>query len=234
MHQEFSPVRLVVLSSLGFLCALAAYGDEPTRLPSFPPGPNPYLSFLPVGAEPDYDAWRDYMERNAAARFDRANGLGKALDVEEAEPNDSPGEANPIAGFGNGPGEDPVVDITGIFTAPTAPSPLGPYAEDEGSIPLATDIPLGAGQAVTAQGTIGDGPFGSSGTGSGDIDFFKISGVLEGQAIVIDVDTPEPLGDLDTFIGLYDGDGNSVALNEDEDSELNRDKLPGDSSPLRQ
>ncbi len=224
MHQEFFPVRLAVLSGLGFLCALAAHGTEPTRSSVSPPGPNPYLSFLPVGVEPDYDAWRGFMELGAAARFDRLDsGLGKALDVQETEPNNSLGEANPIAGFGNGPGEDPVADVTGIFAAPAAPSPLGPYAEDDGSIPLATEIPLAAGQAVIVQGTIGDGPFGSGGTGSGDLDFFKISGVLEGQAIIIDIETPEPLGDLDTFIGLYDGDGNSIALNEDEDSATNHD-----------
>ena len=200
--------------------------DDPASRPmAAPAGPNPYLSFLPVGAEPNYDAWRAYMERASRERFDRLAGPGKALDFNETEPNDTYGEANTIIGFGNGVGDDPVADITGVFAAAAAPSPLGPFAEDDGSIPLATEIPLTAGQAVAIQGTIGDGPFGSGGTGSGDLDFFKISGVLEGQAIVVDIDTPVPMGDLDTFIGLYDGDGNSIALNEDGDAAVSFDSF---------
>ena len=66
-------------------------------------------------------------------------------------------------------------------------TPIGPFAEDEGSIPLAGNTGLGPGAAVEASGTIGDGPFGSSGTGSGDFDFFRIGGVLAGQIITVDL-----------------------------------------------
>ena len=202
---------LFLLPSLG----LAAEPPEQT-----PPGPNPYLSFLPVGAEEHYDFWRPYMARQLEnGPWSRLRGHdGKAIELAETEPNNSLATANAVSGFGLGPGDDPVADVTGIFEAPPAPSPLGPFPEDEGSIPLAVDTGLTAGHAVAIQGTIGDGPFGSTGTGSGDLDFFKITGVLEGQSIVIDVDTDVPMGDLDSFIALYDADGNSLALNEDGDS----------------
>lgn len=75
--------------------------------------------------------------------------------------------------------------------------PIGPFAEDEGSIPLASETGLVTGSVVDTTGTIGDGPFGSAGTGSGDFDFFRIGGVLAGQEITIDIDTPIPMGDLD-------------------------------------
>jgi len=96
-------------------------------------------------------------------------------------------------------------------------APIGPFAEDDGSIPLASETGLVAGAMVEASGTIGDGPFGSGGTGSGDFDFYRIPGVLAGQTIIVDIDTTYPYWDLDPHIVLYDSAGIVFAFNEDFD-----------------
>lgn len=188
-----------------------------------PDAPNPYLSFLPTGAEPDWRYWRAVMARGAAERAADMATPDRTLVVAETEPNDSAATAQLVVGFGTGDGDDPAADVSGSFAAVTPAVPIGPFAEDDGAIPLASDTGLSVGAAVTVDGIIGDGPYGSSGTGSGDHDFFRIPGVEIGQVIVIDIDTAMPLGDLDTFIALYDSEGNAIALNEDEDMSANRD-----------
>ncbi len=192
----------------------SAFEQRPSELASLTTEPNPYLSFLPTGARPNERYWEQQRRQGAARRrLDLPTPPSKAV-IPEAEPNDTRATANFIAVFGTAVGEDPVADVTGGFTAPAAPTVIGPFAEDEGSILLASETGLNAGSAVFAAGTIGDGPFGSGGTSSGDFDFFRIPGVTTGQLIVIDIDTP---GNLDTFVVLYDSAGNIMALNEDED-----------------
>ncbi|MCH9651142.1 MAG: hypothetical protein K0U98_23160 [Deltaproteobacteria bacterium] len=177
--------------------------------------PNPYLSFLPREANPDLEYWQALLERRAEQRRAEGSRRGGGTST-EIEPNNTLETSNHITVFGSGPGKEASVDVSGHFAAPSAPLSRGPFVEDEGSIPLASETGLVAGSAVKVSGTIGDGPFGSSGTGSGDLDFYRIPAVEVGQLIVIDVDTPLPFGDLDSFIGLYDSAGNSLALNEDE------------------
>ncbi len=196
------------------------------------PGPNPYLSFLPAGAKTDHAYWRDRMHERARARNALRTTPDRTIAVTENEPNNTAATANMIVGFGTGEGLDPAADITGSFAPSWPPVPIGPFAEDEGSIPLASDTGLVAGASVRVSGTIGDGPYGSAGTGSGDVDFFRIANVAVGQLIVIDVETALPFDDLDTFIGLYDGDGNSVALNEDEDASVTRDSFLAIPAPV--
>lgn len=204
--------------------ALSTAASEPRRQPSQPAWPNPYVSFLPAGAEPDMAYWNAFMHARAAERR-QARAPVPTLMFGESEPNDTQAQAMFLTGFGTGAGEDGAADVTGGFTAQVAPTALGPFAEDEGSIPLASDTSLTPGAVVRLIGTIGDGPFGSSGTGSGDHDFFRIPGATLGELILIDIDTPLPLADLDTFIGLYDHTGASLALNEDEDGATNRDSF---------
>ncbi|MEM1202586.1 MAG: hypothetical protein AAGN66_05100 [Acidobacteriota bacterium] len=187
------------------------------------PWPNPYLSFLPEGATPDLRYWRAVMAEQARERR-RAAPRGTTT-VVESEPNDTSASANGVDGFGTGPGETASVNVAGTFLPPPTPNPLGPFPEDDGALPLASDTGLVAGSAVRITGTIGDGPYGSGGTGSGDHDFFRIPNVVTGQLIVVDVDTAMPLGDLDPFIALYDSAGNILALNEDEDGAVNRDSF---------
>lgn len=187
--------------------------------------PNPYLAFLPAGAKPDMRYWQAEMERRARARRADSAPLLGTVTTDESEPNDTRARANLLDTFGTGEGEDSAIDVNGTVTAPVAPTVLGPFDEDDGAIPLASDTGLVAGAAVRISGTIGDGPYGSGGTGSGDHDFFRIPGLVTGQLLLIDVDTAEPLDDLDPFIAVYDDEGNLVALNEDEDGVTNRDSF---------
>ncbi len=84
--------------------------EELEKLPA--PGPNPYLSFLPAEAEVDWNYWtqkRDYEGRKRAeAAEDDLAGT-----VNEVEPNDTLGTAQPIPGFGTGDGDDSSIDVIG-------------------------------------------------------------------------------------------------------------------------
>ena len=180
-----------------------------------PPGPNPMLAFLPVGAEIDYGYWKQRAEllgRERAA-FIRATSASPST-VSEHEPNDSFRRADRIRRFGTRRGQTRQIQITGsVDLAPTASIAAGP--EDEGSITLATPTGLTTGSGIVASGVIGDGPFGSAGTGSGDFDFFEIANVAEGQLLSFAVNTPEPFDGLDPFIVLYNEAGEIIASNDD-------------------
>lgn len=237
-------IGLSVLASPGFgaptLESSSAVSESPARqgaaavpwsrsgqLPEAqqPYWPNPFLSFLPVEAKPDQAYWAALMSQRAQQRRIHQGPQGRLGTVPEVEPNDSPETAHFIADFGSGPGDEPSVDVSGYFSSPGTPVAIGPFAEDEGSIPLASETGLVAGSAVRVSGTIGDGPFGSSGTGSGDLDFYRIPAVEVGQLLVVDIDTALPFGDLDSFIGLYDSAGNILALNEDGDAGVSLDSF---------
>lgn len=182
-----------------------------------PTEPNPYVSFLPKDAAPDWVYWQ------ARARIEgqnRALGLAPALiGFPETEPNDSQATANFIPGFGTAPTKDASVDVSGSFSLP-APTPLTPLAEDEGSIPLATPTGLTTGNAVHVAAVVGDGPFGSAAAGggffSGDVDFYAVTGVAAGQTVTVDVDTPIPFGDLDSFVAIWSSAGALLAFNDDD------------------
>src|SRR5262249_32187597 len=84
-----------------------------------------------------------------------------------------------------------------------------------GAIPLAnqTGLTPGAEGLVFATGVIGDGPRGSSGTGTGDFDFYRVDAAA-GQLITVDTDTPALGLGLDTFVSIYDSAGNLWAYND--------------------
>ena len=179
-----------------------------------PQWPNPYLSFLPAGAKPDYDYWRALMRvegQKRAQRMALTPSFTRLISVTESEPNDTQATAQFITGFGTGAGDDPATDINGNLAAPPVPTAIGPFAEDDGAIPLANATGLTTGNAVIASATIGDGLFGAS---SGDYDFYVISGVTASQIILVDVDTP--VGNLDPVVGLYNSAGSLLAFNDDD------------------
>jgi hypothetical protein len=183
-----------------------------------PVGPNPFLSFLPAGATPDYSAWSRWLRLQAKGK--RASlppaDPTRLIATGESEPNGTQATADPVAGFGSGAGDDPAADVTGALGAAAPPAIIGPFAEDDGAIPLASATGLTNGASVKASGAIGDGPHGSGGTGTGDFDFFSISGLSAGDQIVIDVDTPLPFGDLDPFVAVWNSAGNLLAFNDDD------------------
>ena len=187
-----------------------------------PEWPNPYLAFLPAGARPDFDYWRAKAKFAGRARKEAMDALSPAiatapLTVSEMEPNDTQATANFLNDFGTGDGDFRVADVDGAIGM-IFPTVIVPFAEDEGSIPLASEAELTTGESVVTSGVIGDGPFGSAGIGSGDFDFFRVAGVSAGQIIRVDVDTPVQFGDLDPYVVLYDATGEVIAVNDDDGS----------------
>lgn len=211
----------------------AGYGPGGTTLPDGrPTTPNPYLSFLPAGQQPDHAGWdayaqqrseqmRDYRRQQRAAPA----GMAQTVVVSESEAsgtqngNDTLGTADPVPGFGTGGGEDPEALISGDVAPPDPPAAVAPPApaEDDGDITKATASGLALDQTTTVTTeTIGDGPHGSAGSGTGDFDFYTVTAPA-GSQIVVDVDTPDPFGDLDPFVGLYDSAGNLLATSDDDE-----------------
>ncbi len=185
------------------------------------PVPNPYLSLLPPGVKADYAAWRARMVREGARRAAVAVRKGLVV-VEEAEPNDTTGFNNTqdtaelIESLSaDRPYE---VEVLGTLFAPE-PHDLGTLGEedyDDGSIPLAREIDLEPGERVRAEAFIGDGPHGSSGSGTGDYDFYRVGSLVPGQYVtIVTVTDDEEDPPLDTKVGLYNSDGILVDSNDD-------------------
>ena len=196
--------------------AYTSYSLEQLRAMK-PGSPNPYLSLLPVGKKPDMAYWKARMQAEALARRAAQTREANMPTIEETEPNDSQAAANPIGNFGNVPGQMPATDVSGNFRPPPDPTPIGPFAEDDGAIPLANDAGLSTGQRVSLTAVVGNRPHGWRRSGNGDFDFYMISGVRAGQIITADIDTdPEATQFFDSFLALWDSDGNLLAFNDDD------------------
>ncbi|WP_330270520.1 hypothetical protein OG205_25075 [Lentzea sp. NBC_00516] len=171
--------------------------------------PDPMLAFLPAEAQVDWAAVHRNRESRKQSRV-AAKSAGQPLTYGEKETgqgaNDAPAQAEHVAGFGTGKGKNPKLSITGDLAGdPTMPV-VTPFAEINDAIPLASDTGVPArGRALKTSGTIGDGPYGSGGDGSGDHDFYKLTGGAEFKFVVVETDTPS--GDLDTHLAAYDAAG---------------------------
>lgn len=200
-----------------------------------PEGPNPWLALLPDPATADYAGWAKVMEQEAEAQREAmsspgatANGKGpkplppvEPIVVTEEEAADAIGEndtietAQVIDGFGTGKKETNVAQVSGALADPAGGEveAIAPGVEDDGSIPLATDSGVGTVRdAATTTGTIGDGPHGSSGTDSGDFDFYSVT-LEAGESLSAAVDTPD--SSLDPMVFLWDEAGEVVASDDD-------------------
>lgn len=189
-------------------------------------GANPYIGLLPDVRGTDYAYWRAVMDRASKQRAAGQAAQGKAdvaagrvpgpflVDEEEAGRggNDSPATAQFIPRFGSATGKRPAARILGTLVAGPPPGGFAPVPEDNGSIPLAGDTGLVAGQRRITFGYVGDGPHGSAGTGSGDFDFYKLT-ARAGQRLVVDTDT---FSEHDTVVFLYDAAGVLLAVNDDD------------------
>lgn len=78
-------------------------------------------------------------------------------------------------------------------------------AEDDGSINLANFA--GFGSSFTLQGTIGNGPFGTT---SGDYDYFRFNNLLAGWSF-----SAATISAFDPIIGLYNSAGTLLVYNDD-------------------
>ncbi|MEU7867436.1 hypothetical protein [Dactylosporangium sp. NPDC049140] len=183
---------------------------------------NPYTALLKDPGKVDKYYWSEQAKAAAKSRAQQKqaqNKLAAANPIihDEAEPkgfygaNDSHATAELIKGFGTGKKLNNRVRVLGqLSPEAVSPSALNPAAEDDGSITLAYEFGLGANRnAFTTTGTIGDGPHGTTGDGSGDFDFIKVHG-RAGQQL-----SAGTSGTTDTVVGLYDATGEIVAADDD-------------------
>ncbi len=122
--------------------------------------------------------------------------------------NDALSTAEFVAELGTGDGQESDLDVYGVLSLPV-PARIGPFVEDDGSIPLANVTTLSPGRREAAYGTIGDGSHGSSGSASGDFDFYKLAGLMPGQVLRVELAIPEG-SSLLAKLALYDSDGERV------------------------
>jgi hypothetical protein len=213
-----------------------AAAPDPAKLKSLAAtGANPYLSIGAKGvpgarsAAPgltfgldgrltttEIAAWQRAMATGTEAAAKRPGGGGSYTEREPVTVrgrNDTRPEF--ISGVGSGRHETGTFTINGTLASEApVPVPLAPPAEDDGAIPLATDTGVSAQhRAVTTSGTIGDGPHGAAGTGTGDFDFYALTG-RAGEVVTADVDTPGAV--LDSIVVLYAADGTLIGGNDDQ------------------
>jgi hypothetical protein len=199
-----------------------------------PNSPNPYLAYLADPTKADYAGWRKYLEAKGVERAKRLAQQRAAQEarvraaarspilVDELEDpgtfgdNDSFEFAQRIDEFGTFSSKNPKAEILGTLSPENVETDaVPPNAEDDGAIPLAPDTGIGTTRdGITTSGTIGDGPHGSAGTGTGDFDFYELQ-ANAGETITVDMDTPT--GPLDTVAVIWDAAGNIVAANDDAD-----------------
>jgi len=195
---------------------------------------NPYLSLLPDPSQVDIAGWKAQMAAAGKVREHARHRPHSPLVVQEREAtnahtNDTDAGAEFISAFGTGRRENPAATISGNLDAPQAPLILPTPREDNGAIPLATDLRLSSAEATQVDARIGDGPHGSGGTGTGDFDYYRIDGQA-GDFVTAQISTPAA-GALDTVLILWSADGIPLLLNDD--FGLNRDsvlmgRLPAD------
>lgn len=197
-----------------------------------PKGPNPFLALVPDATKADYSGWAKYMSQQAAkkataklraqekAAAAKAAAPASPLLADEDEPdgtrgaNDSTASAQRIKGFGTTANQNSKLRILGSLD-PEAVSPATrpATAEDDGSITAAGDTGIsGIRNGIVTTAEIGDGPYGSAGTGSGDFDFYKVT---VGAGEVVSAQTATPTGDLDTIAVIWSADGELLVGNDD-------------------
>lgn len=193
--------------------------------------PNPYLANLPDITSADYWSWNKQMDAAAAKRADSAKLAANrdaslaapsvpAFVHDEQEPagavgsNDTHVNAEPIDGFGTATARNPRVRILGELAATAQPAPRAiTTTEDQGSIPLATDTAIApAGGRITTTSVLGDGPHGSTGSGSNDFDFYKVE---LGEGNTLTASTAGSPAATDTILVVYSADGEPLAANDD-------------------
>lgn len=193
---------------------------------------NPYLGLVRDPASIDWAWWNAHLvektgqqARKRAQRPARRTSGGRAparavptpFVHAEAEPagtlgaNDTAATAERLSRFGTAAAKRNAVRILGELHEPTFETDQLTTAEDQGSIPLATDTGIPAVRdGVRINSRIGNGPHGSAGDQSGDFDFFEV-GATEGQAI-----TASTAGSkLDSVLAVWSSDGDLVAFNDD-------------------
>ncbi|MET0459672.1 MAG: hypothetical protein ABW195_10510 [Ilumatobacteraceae bacterium] len=133
--------------------------------------------------------------------------------------NDELATAQPVRRLGTGRRDVGHAFIEGAIADvrlhPTMP--IGPFTEDDGSIPFANPTGLATDQpSVRATGVIGDGPHGTlEGDGRGDFDLYLVEDAVTGQVLTVDVDAAAIGSGLDAIVAVIDDSGDIIAINDD-------------------
>jgi hypothetical protein len=189
---------------------------------------NPLLSLLSDPSLTDTHYWNSKAEsasrkraKAIAERTTRTKAKEPLL-VDEEEPsgirgaNDTAASAQFIKKFGSASRKGPAARIIGTLAPEPDSTSIQAAPEDNGSISQAGETGLVSGSLVSTAGTIGDGPHGSAGDGTGDFDYYAIRDAAAGQRVTIDTDAP--VEGLDSIVILWDATGNAVAVNDDDDT----------------
>ncbi len=225
-----SLVALVLVAGLAATVAspAAARGSQPSEEKPIhelrverPDSPNPYLSFLADERSADPVGWNLYLNAAGKARAGReAPGAPREgiRVVEQERPgastNDTQNGAEQIRRFGSSSGSRPAATIAGTVPESDRTSFAFEFAEPDGALGLATEVILGDGGSATSSGVIGDEDT------PPDFDFFEIPGLVAGQTLAVDIDTPVPFGDLDPYLAIWNPDLSpfEIAANDDDGS----------------
>lgn len=154
-------------------------------------------------------------------------GVTENENINSTGSNDGIGTAQLVTGLGTGLDDQYDADISGYLTNATTTYTGYGYSEDNGSIPLADELTIydGTGFRVLETGEqmqrlgvqLGDGPYGtggSSGTDSGDFDFYKISNVTIGERLTISAKDSTQFFNLNPLIGIYSSAGDLLAFDD--------------------
>jgi hypothetical protein len=208
---------------------MAQLGGEPLALDEIEGlegiGPMPWLSMVPWRTGRSVEAWREVaaqLPTGEMATVGSASLTNSPLDFTESEApgevggNDTPATGDFIDGFGTGVDDTPVVNITGNLIGGEVRPPIEgdcESIEDDGAIPLANPTPTATAQVSLCVGEIGDGPHGET---TGDIDFYSYGVIEEGTRLILDVfNISGSLDPVNSFIGIYDAEGNLLVSEED-------------------
>ncbi|MFW2380953.1 MAG: hypothetical protein ACN4GZ_04270 [Acidimicrobiales bacterium] len=198
-----------------------------------PDTPNPYQSFLPNAQGADYAGWNLYLNAAGKTRASReAPGAPRSgLKVIEQEPlgestNDTQADAEFIRRFGTAPGNRPAASIVGTAPDPGRIPSEFEFAEPDGALGLATEVILGNGDTATGSGVVGDEAT------PPDFDFFKIPGLLAGQTLVVDIDTPDPGAGLDSFVAVWNPDLDPFEIDANDDDGSSTDSFLAFTVPV--
>lgn len=246
------PLSAEELRALEFGAQLAPKGEpDEKQEDSEPVAPNPYLANVPDPRSADYAGWNARLSQQsrqraksatlrAAKRQAAARRLPPAVVHDEEEPagtvgaNDSQPNAEPVSGFGTGPGESNRVRVLGELADLTpAPSTRVPGPEDNGQLSLATATLINGSGAIRTTGVLGDGPHGPppAGDGTNDFDFYRLTSTA-GRTLTVDT-SGSPTGS-DTYVAVYSAAGQLLATDDDGGTtglaSLLRYQLPADGA----
>lgn len=223
------------MALVGAFPAAAGRADQPADKEVYvprltkPSTPNPLTSYLPNATGLDA-AWTSYLNAAGKVRASKeapgAPRRGLRIDEREApeeNTNDTAATAEHIARFGTASGRNPAATVAGTTAAlPPGATTTVSSAEPDGSLELATVMPIDLGDSATTSGEIGDEP---APDGPPDFDFFVVPNMEAGEVLVVDVDTPDPFGDLDSFVAVWNPDLAPVELDVNDDDGFSFDSL---------